>query len=68
MLGRQEEIAEDEPDNNRQALHKLQKKNIYSARDPVGAPGRIKQSLTNHNTQNAPFKVYQVIQLIANTW
>uniref|UniRef100_A0A1B6KB65 Protein kinase domain-containing protein n=1 Tax=Graphocephala atropunctata TaxID=36148 RepID=A0A1B6KB65_9HEMI len=61
LLGRQEESNDAERDYNRQALHKLQKQNIYSARDPKGAPGQIKQQgLGSRNSQsNAPFKVYQ---------
>lgn len=55
---------EADPDYNRQALHKLQKRNIHSHRAPTGAPGQVKQhtsALTNkNNTSNATFKIYQV--------
>lgn len=63
MLGCQDGSPEVESDNNRQALHKLHKKNIHSARDHVSAPGQVKQTLTSNNNQNAPFKVYQVCNL-----
>uniref|UniRef100_A0A1B6FYQ8 Protein kinase domain-containing protein n=3 Tax=Cuerna arida TaxID=1464854 RepID=A0A1B6FYQ8_9HEMI len=62
MLGRQDECDEEELEYNRQALHKLHKQNVYSVRDPKGAPGQVKQqTLGSRNSQSsgAPFKVYQ---------
>lgn len=63
LLGRQEESNEAEMEHNRQALHKLQKKNVHGVRNPVGAPGQVKQQGVGnrHSQNNVPFKVYEVM-------